>query len=149
MFVCFSWRLLVFPFPPSHFTLTAHTLPPIFSFSPPSALSLSLCLPSYLRKEKKKKNTFLFAFTFFKANIMANSLFLNGCSSAQCHVFSCICYLPQFPEQRHTRLLFRIQSIILMTFLPRLKERQRESGWIFCFPASSFIYFRINYSIQA
>lgn len=149
-FVClFFLKTPSFPLPslPLHIN-SPYTSSHLLFFSSFSSLSFSV-FTFLLEKRKKKKNTFLFAFTFFKANIMANSLFLNGCSSAQCHVFSCICYLPQFPEQRHTRLLFRIQSIILMTFLPRLKERQRESGWIFCFPASSFIYFRINYSIQA
>lgn len=123
-----------------------HFLPP--SLSPVSTLPFSMF--SFVLEEQntsQSTNLLLFCNIFSKVKIMAIPFFhelLQLCTAY------CICYLGPFPAQRHAaRNVFVIQSIILMTFLPRGRERQRERGRIFCFPASSFIYFGINHSIQA
>lgn len=54
-FVCFSWRLLVFPFPLSHFTFidSPYTSSHLLFFSSFSSLSFSVF--TFLLEEKKKK----------------------------------------------------------------------------------------------
>lgn len=137
-------------FPHFSHILTAQTLSPIFF--PFLLLQLSPFLHVFLCIWRKKINhkpqtSFLFAATFFRVKIMAISFFMNYRSSALCNTF--VTYSNFLNRDIQQDCFFMVQSIILMKFLPRVRKKQKERGRIFCFPASSFIYFRINHSIQA
>lgn len=118
-----------------------HFLPP--SLSPVSALPFSICFPSTPTKTKPSSCL---------QHLLQSEDYGNFSFSWIIAALHSVMHLLPRPiswTETHSENFFYVQSIILMTFLPRGGERQREKGRIFCFPASSFIYFGINHSIQA